>query len=327
MDVYSGAEESEDENVEWEEAKDELEEEEEEEEQKVDWDAINAELNAAAQKDVPKEKPKKTRKFSTAELQAQHQLHLICLLSREKQIHDSICNDQTIQAQMLSKVPFELVQSSSDNLMGLSYLTRLTHWFHQQSQPIPITNSSTFDMPPADKLVTFEGYEFHLATLFVTLCRALGFKTRYTCALDARHLHMAKHQVQCFDQNVEAVAARVWGSSSSTEQQLAPSTKKRKRTAAASSRVWAEVYCQNQWMHVNPMRNLVNEPHEIERSRKRGQYMTYVISIEQCGRIVDVTRRYACCWSKNVGYEIAVSCHSLVGSLLARCQSCCQSVE
>lgn len=146
-----------------------------------------------------------------------------------------------------------------------------------------------------------QGYDYQLVILFVALCRALGIQTRYTCVLDPRHLRSAKTHVQYFSPSIEAVAAHVWGDGGRDS----PEQKRSRRNASVAPRIWTELYCMGRWIHVDPIYYHVDTPYEVERARGRGRNVSYVISQEASGRILDVTRRYASSWSKTLRLRLA----------------------
>lgn len=78
--------------------------------------------------------------------------------------------------------------------------------------------------------------------------------------------------------------------------------KKRPRADRISRkiRVWSEIFCDGEWIHVDPISGWFDEPSRVEASRGRGDHVAYVVSFEASNRMVDVTRRYAMHWSKTL---------------------------
>ncbi|ETV99928.1 hypothetical protein H310_07953 [Aphanomyces invadans] len=287
-----------------------------------DWDALNAALNAqvAAEGDGNKTKSKVKRltKTEKSELMVQRQAHLVCLLAREVQVNAAI-NDVTLQSLVRSIVPAHVdvnVAASNQARHGVVYVVQtLMRWFRLTFRRLPYTDIGDegvdFDVTAASLLRVFfnrGGYEHEMVPLFTALCRSYGIPTRHTSCLDTPHV--VKRNAP-FDPHF---GIPIDGLAACTDENGNEGEATRKLTDRRSLRSWCEVYSDasailplshekkapmsSSWVHVDVIRSLVNQPFEVGRLRGRGAVMPHIVSIDDEGRIVDVSRLYAIDWAR-----------------------------
>ncbi|KAF0720645.1 Aste57867_159 [Aphanomyces stellatus] len=257
-----------------------------------DWDALNAALNEQVVEDntpMKREKMKRLTKAEKGQWHMQRQAHLVCLLAREGRIHSAI-NDSTLQGLLRSISPIELEQVfKSKRSQGVVFLVQnLVQWFRLEFRRVPYVSarSAQFDVTLGSLLDAFfsrEGREHEMVCLFTALCRAWNLSTRYTCVLDTPTVVKRHAPFEPF------FGIDHGGEMNNSEND---------RRSNASLRAWCEVFASNGWVHVDVIRNMVNQPQEVERLRGRGCVMPHIVSFESSGRIVDVSRQYSSQWAR-----------------------------
>ena len=252
--------------------------------QSVNWTAINAELAKNDEPPVKKRRRKCLSKDEKVAIIIEHQLHLMTLVAREDNIA-RCCNRLSLQAAMLSLLPLEIVHPLIEEECSLGRIGILLQWFYSTFKWD--TNSAIFDALDDLHDVIFEkrGWDYQLLILFVALGRALGWTIRYTVVLHPRRL--------CFPPGQAHVVVPTFGRQSNDERR-------------EPVRVWSEIYIGEEWIPVDVLRGVLNDPYSMEGlwGRGRAGILPYVVSLEGSHRMIDVTRRYASKWSETQRFRL-----------------------
>lgn len=276
----------------------------------VDWQALNASLERVNKR---KRRPA-VRRMTKEEKQrevALHQSHLLLLLAEQTK-WNRVCQQSALLRGLLlsltagsnAAVDFYNAFQSNSSSETMTYLMELlVRWFNEgfrlgtaptEAQDERVVSESRL----MQVFYARQGSHLELTLLFVMLCRALRVRCRLTCALDPLLVHHTKA--------FEAI---------STQGGISPGNRKRRRrtsvqdtgneTSVVSSEpiwTWCEVFDakHSSWLHVDPMRRLVNHTEQVEVQRGKGAPVAYVMSIDEYGHWMDVTARYAEKWSKTI---------------------------
>ncbi|CAK4683373.1 unnamed protein product [Aphanomyces euteiches] len=257
-----------------------------------DWDSINAALNKQAEEEGTKKKSNKVKRLTKAEKNQRTTMrlaHIVCLMAREAEVNRSI-NDVSLQALLRSIAPADLEAIfKKDKFRDVAFLVQnLMQWFRHEFRRLPYTSSkhAAFNITVGSLMNVFfqrEGHEHEMVCLFAALCRSWNINTRYTCSLDTP-LVLKRHEA--FDPHFGV-------DHSDDEEESSHPTR-----LHSSLRAWCEVFTSKEWIHVDVIRNLLNQPLEVERLRGRGSIMPHIVSFEASGRMIDVTRHFASDWAR-----------------------------
>lgn len=282
----------------------------------VDWQALNASLERVHKR---KRRPA-ARRMTKEEKQREfvlHQSHLLLLLAAQTK-WNKVCQQSALLRGLLlsltagnsAAVDFYTAFRSSSSSDTTTYLMELlVRWFNEEFRlrAAPTEASDERALSESRLMQAFyarQGSHLELTLLFVMLCRAVDVRCRLTCALDPLLV-----------QHTKAFEA------TSTQGGISPGNKKRRRrntsaqatgneaVVVSSEPVW--IWCEvldskhSSWLHVDPVRRLVNHTEQVEEQRGKGAPVSYVMSIDEHGHWMDVSARYAAKWSKTIKLRLA----------------------
>ena len=252
--------------------------------QAIDWQEIETFVNQQASASAsgstmsppeshknPHRRQKRLTKEEKRQLREQHQLHLLALLSRSRQLND-LANDLELQACVLSCFPIDQHQDL-DNVWHLTRILQVLEWCHGQ---IRVTmrssstggghellerrhllqlirtpsNSSASSSSSGKTISTASPYQF--MCVFIALCRSLRLQVRLCCALDPRRIKFAsgqQHQVvQYLDVIEEEDVLGTTARESMSDHEPAHKRQKimmpmSKKTIEQAKHIWIEIYC------------------------------------------------------------------------------------
>lgn len=308
--------------------------------QKVNWDQVNrvlqqeaAKADKAAAKATTKRRAVRMSKADKARELVLHETHVLLLLATQLQ-WNALCQSPILCGLVLSLTSahsstfdFSVELSRQPLAYGLELLVR---WFHEHFRVSMAASDDDEDehsalLTEARLLQVFfarTGRDYELAVLFTALCRALRLHCRHACALDA----LSAQHTRAFEASAAATVSPATSSSRRRKRartQSSPLPRSRNDadddSAAAATApsfwVWTEVFDTRRraWVHVDAVRKLVGQPHEVESLRGKGAPLSYVVSVSARERVVDVTPRYVSKWSKTLGHRLA---HEWMGETL-----------
>lgn len=295
-----------------------------EDSRQVDWQALNASLERVHKR---KRRPA-ARRMTKEEKQREfvlHQSHLLLLLAAQTKWNRACQQSALLRGLLLSLTAgnsvavdfytaFRSNSGSSSSETTTTYLMELlVRWFNEEFRLGAAPTEAVQDertLSESRLMQVFyarQGSHLELTLLFVMLCRALDVRCRLTCALDPLLVQHTKA--------FEATSTQSGGGG------ISPGNKKRRRrtnstqatgneAAVVSSEpvwIWCEVLDSKHrsWVHVDPVRRLVNHTEQVEEQRGKGAPVSYVMSIDEHGHWMDVTARYAAKWSKTIKLRLA----------------------
>ncbi|EEY57036.1 DNA repair protein, putative [Phytophthora infestans T30-4] len=257
----------------------ELDDDEEEEEgvdweDDIDWEQVNLSLADEDAETVTRKRrrpPIRLTKDQKQREKALHQTHLLILLATR------IKWTQLSRSQLLRGLLVSLTATSDVDFVADMKLQPLSYSLELLVRCL------------MNVFFAREGQDYELAVLFAALCGALQLRYRLTCPLDPLLVERGKAFESSFRQR--------------------PNKRRRRAQKGAVFWLWCEVLDEkNQnWIHVDAVRRLVNRPQEVESQRGKAARLSYVVSIQDDGLVVDVTSRYTVQWSKSLELRLADS--------------------
>lgn len=293
--------------------------------QQIDWNQINQALqqqDAAAVARKRRRKPIRLSKDEKLRERALHQSHLLVLLGARMK-WSRLAGSQLLRGLMLSVTAQSDIDFFAEmTTQPLPYsLELLVRWFRQEFELTDeerepscelVTESSLMDA-----LFSRKGRDYELIVLFIALCGGLQLRCRLTSALDAVLVQKGKVFESSFKErpSKRRRGRQIKDSLLKRRAQGDAEQKEEINEDAASTEtdqvfwLWCEVLDETSksWIHVDPVRRLVNLPLEVEPLRGKAARFSYVLSIQEDGLLVDVTSRYTTHWSKNLELRLADS--------------------
>ncbi|KAI9992499.1 hypothetical protein PInf_017918 [Phytophthora infestans] len=299
--------------------------------QHIDWEQVNLSLADEDAETVTRKRrrpPIRLTKDQKQREKALHQTHLLILLATRIK-WTQLSRSQLLRGLLVSLTATSDVDFFADmKLQPLSYsLELLVRWFTGEFQVIDEEEAVATEgelMTGSSLMNVFfarEGQDYELAVLFAALCGALQLRYRLTCPLDPLLVERGKAFESSFRQRPNKRRRRAQRGAGRLKKKALSGDAEAKRevddnlepeSTGKTPRVfwlWCEVLDEkNQnWIHVDAVRRLVNRPQEVESQRGKAARLSYVVSIQDDGLVVDVTSRYTVQWSKSLELRLADS--------------------
>ncbi|ETK92086.1 hypothetical protein L917_04319, partial [Phytophthora nicotianae] len=298
--------------------------------QQIDWEQVNRSLTELNATTLSRKRRRPSIRLTKDEKQrekALHQTHLLVLLATRIK-WTQLSRSQLLQGLLLSITATSDIDFLADmKQQPISYsLELLVRWFTTEFQLNEEVGGDTIEgelMTESSLMNVFfarVGQDYELAVLFAALCGALQLRYRLTCALDPLLVQRGKAFESSFKQRptkrrrAQTVADRLKKKALSddaeekreVDEELEP---ERTDNVHRVFWLWCEVLDEksNTWIHVDPVRRLVNRPQDVESLRGKTARFSYVVSIQDDGLVVDVTSRYTAQWSKSLELRLADS--------------------
>ncbi|KAI8059669.1 hypothetical protein BDF21DRAFT_369797 [Thamnidium elegans] len=282
--------------------------------------------------DAPIKAPKKSHMelaFERALRDWIHNSHMLCLIAHYK-LRNRWCSNSEIQSVLKSIIPPHIIQSNTISgikdliswwndyfkLTGPGLQTRPSYYFNTNNLQKLIekrqSNEESDYVENFDKFLDLlslkSGTRDTSAQLFVSALRTCGYEARLVCSL----------------QPVSYKAPTKTKESSSLPQQEESSTSVQfefrrnlrapvdinvqlKDSKAKPPIVWAEVFLEDKWVCVDPIRGLIDQPLRMEPAQlDRTNRLSLVLAFDPVsnkkghGNITDVTRRYTSHYEKAI---------------------------
>jgi xeroderma pigmentosum group C-complementing protein len=267
---------------------------------KINWQNVNAELEENENKISLK--TKRNRRITKEEKEHSlevHKCHLLLLLNFNLKC-TQVFRNSIVEGYMLSLISTTCYDFYSDfKSKDTRYcLEQVVRWFHHHFDHINLSDPKYHD---EEHLITSicsrKGDDKQLLMLFLHLCHSIGLEARYTCSLDPHLFKYSKGLELSHSKSAQMMA--------NEENEM--SVGLCEMAHSITNFCWAEVFDKKncRWIHVDPLRKLVDCPNQVEVALLKGSPVIYVISIDENKHVIDVTPRYSAKWSKTIRFRLA----------------------